>query len=124
MYYNTKYGGKRLTKKAEQYVYESRALINLAIEEQNWIRENKYTWLYIDLVFFMPDKRIRDSHNMLKLLLDVMQQPVYHNDYVAMPRIQSVEYDHKNPRVLIKISPQTKASRLKILKLIKTKTPQ
>lgn len=111
MYHNTKNGGKRLTKTAENYIRESRSLINLAIEEQHWLKQNKSTWYYIDLVFFMPDRRIRDSHNMLKLLLDVMQDIIFDNDYYAMPRIQAVEYDPCNPRVEVCISAQTNNSR-------------
>lgn len=118
MYFNTRNGGKRLTTKAENYIRKSRALINVAIEEQNWIKQSYSTWYYIDLVFFMPDRRIRDSHNMLKLLLDVMQDIVYDNDYYVCPRIQSVEYDKNNPRVEICITPQTNSTRVKALQLI------
>lgn len=111
MYYNTRGGGKRLTKQAEDYQRRSRALLNLAIEEQRWIKQQKSTWYYIDLVFYMPDRRVRDSHNMLKLLLDVMQGIVYDNDYYALPRIQSVEYDKENPRVEVLIAPQSHNNR-------------
>lgn len=117
MYYNTKGGGKRLTQKAEDYIRRSRGLINLAIEEQNWIKQRKSTWYYIDLIFFMPDRRIRDSHNMLKLLLDVMQGVVYENDYYVCPRIQAVEYDKLHPRVEVIIFPQTNSERNKGLQL-------
>lgn len=119
MYYNTRNGGKRLTSKAENYIRESRAIINVAIEEQNWIKQSNCTWFYADLVYFMPDRRIRDSHNMLKLLLDVMEKIVYHNDYYVMPRIQSVEYDNDNPRIEICIIPQTNSERTKALQLTK-----
>jgi len=113
MYIHLKRGGKKLTKQAEDYIRTSRAIINSEIEEQRWIKQNKATWYYIDLVFFMPDRRIRDSHNLLKLLLDVMQGPIYDNDYYALPRIQSVEYDNANPRIEICVVPQTVNAREK-----------
>lgn len=116
MYYNTRGGGKRLTNKAERYVRDARALINEAIEEQKWVMPNKYVWLYADMVFYFPDRRIRDSHNCLKLLLDTLQGKVFVDDYSALPRIQSVEYDKENPRVEIHITPQTANNRLKGLK--------
>lgn len=116
MYFNTRGGGRTLTRQAKNYIRDSRALINLAIDEQNWYQHEKDVWLYVDLVFYMPDRRVRDSHNMLKLLLDVMQGIVYENDYYAMPRIQSVEYDKHNPRVEILISAQTKRNRNKGVK--------
>ena len=117
MYFNKRNGAKQLTTKAQHYIRDSRALINLATEEQRWVKRGKSVWLYIDLVFFMPDRRIRDSHNMLKLLLDVMQGVVYDNDYYVLPRIQSVEYDKENPRVELCVSTQTKSEREKGLKV-------
>lgn len=119
MYVNTRGGGRELSKKAEVYVRQSRALINLAIEEQYWLMQARATWLYADMVFFMPDRKVRDSHNMLKLLMDVMQGTVYENDCFVMPRIQSVEYDKENPRVEVFISTQNKTSREKGLKMTK-----
>lgn len=117
MYIHLKRGGKKLTKQAEEYVLISRTYIKKAINNQQWIFQNKATWYYIDLVFFMPDRRIRDSHNMLKLLLDVMQGLVYKNDYYVLPRIQSVEYDKEEPRVEICVIPQTDNSRKKGIRL-------
>ena len=122
MYIPLRSGGKRLTNTAEKYIRDSRALINLAAEEQRWVKQNKATWYYIDLVFFMPDRRIRDSHNMLKLLLDVMQGVVYENDYYVCPRINSVEYDTENPRVEVLIKSQTAKDRERALEAMKDKT--
>lgn len=113
LHYNLRKGGKRLVPKAEIYTRNARALINEAIEDQNWTRTRKGIWLYIDLVFYFPDRRIRDSHNCLKLLLDVMETTVYENDYFVLPRIMSVEYDKENPRVEVKVHKQTKQLRLK-----------
>ncbi len=111
MYINLKGGGKILTKKAEQYVRESRALINLAIEEQRWTKDRDHVWYYADLVFFMPDRRIRDSHNTLKLLMDVMNGIVFKDDYYCMPRIQGVEFDNTNPRVEVRMIKQCQGDR-------------
>lgn len=108
MYFNTRRGGKRLTPKAEQYFREARALINAAIHDQLWIMSPKGVWLYVDLVFYFKDKKIRDSHNTLKLLMDVMQDVVFENDYYVMPRIMGVELDRDNPRVEVQVHPQTK----------------
>lgn len=117
MHVNTRNGGRRLTNRAQDYIRVSRALINLATEEQNWLKQKRHVWLYVDVVFFMPDRRVRDSHNMLKLFLDVMEGIVYENDYSVMPRIQSVEYDKENPRVEVYVSVQTNNNREKGLKM-------
>lgn len=111
MYIPKRNGAKVLNSRAKNYVKESRALINLSIDDQHWVKQEYAVWYYIDLVFYMPDRRIRDSHNMLKLLLDVMQDIIFHNDYFVMPRIQGVEYDVDNPRVDACITPQTETSR-------------
>lgn len=114
---NSMYTLKRqLTSKARTYQRKAIALINQYIDEQNWVMPQRETWLYIDMVFYMPDKIVRDSHNMLKLLLDVMQGTVYENDYFVLPRIQSVEYDKHNPRVELCVNVQTQNNRQKGLK--------
>lgn len=121
MYINVK-GGRKLTGKSEKYIKIAKAMINESIYDQRWVKENGSVWFYVDLVFYMPDRRIRDSHNMLKLLLDVMQDTIFHNDYYAMPRIQSVEYDPLNPRVECAISSQNGTSRIKGIELYNKKT--
>ena len=69
------------------------------------------------MVFYFGDRRIRDASNCLKILLDVMQDVVYDNDYYVMPRIQSVEYDNKNPRVEVCVVPQSKSARDKAMQM-------
>ncbi len=117
MYVNTKHGGKRLSTSAEDYIRIAKAKINLFVEEQHYKKQHRETWQYIDLIFFMPDRRIRDSHNMIKLLLDVLQGAVYENDYWVMPRIQGVEYDKDNPRIEATLAPQTETERTRGLKM-------
>lgn len=116
LYYNTR-GGKTLTANAKRFSRDAKALLNLYIEEQKWIMPSKQTWLYMDMVFYFPDRRRRDAHNCLKLLLDVLTGYVYEDDYTALPRIQSVEYDKHNPRVEIKVYAQTQNERNRGLKM-------
>lgn len=120
LHYNTRGGGRRLTAKAQNYTRDSRALIHAYVEKQRWAIPEKRVWLYVDMVFYFPDRRIRDASNCLKLLLDVMEGIVYHNDYIALPRIQSVEYDKLNPRVEVCISSQNDLARTKGLKTART----
>jgi crossover junction endodeoxyribonuclease RusA len=113
IYYNTRGGGRRLKASAERYIRDTRALTHMFVEDQGWEKKTDATWIYIDMVFYFPDKRIRDSHNCLKILLDAIEGIVFQNDYYIMPRIHSVEYDKQNPRVEMKIVDQTKAERLR-----------
>lgn len=116
MYYNTRGGGKRLTAVAEKYISTSRAYINAVIHDSGWRKEKKHVWFYLDIAVFMPDRRTRDSHNMLKLLLDMMEKITYQNDYYVMPNIILVEYDKENPRLDCILRPQTQKEREKYLK--------
>lgn len=116
IYYNTRGGGRRLTKKAENYIRDTRALTNQMMDEQLFYTLKKNIWIYIDMVFYFPDRRIRDSHNCLKILLDALEGLVYENDMNVLPRIQSVEYDKENPRVELVVSVQTKSQRKKAVK--------
>lgn len=117
IYYNTRGGGRRLTKKAEHYIRDVRALMNLAVEEQHWKVPEKYVWLYVDLVFYFPDRRRRDSHNCLKILMDAIEGIAFVDDYTALPRIHAVEYDKESPRVDLCISYQTESQRTKGVKM-------
>lgn len=116
IYYNTRGGGRRLKAGAERYIRDVRALCNLFVEEQGWEKKTDATWLYVDMVFYFPDLRTRDSHNCLKILLDAMESIVFQNDYFVLPRIMSVELCRNNPRVEIKVYDQTESERLKTIK--------
>jgi crossover junction endodeoxyribonuclease RusA len=115
---NSMYTMKRqYTAKARRWFSTARALINMAVEEQYWGIPAREEWLYVDLVFYMPDRKIRDSHNCLKILMDALQDSVFINDYFVLPRIQSVEYDKEHPRVEVLITHQTKNARERGLKM-------
>lgn len=119
MYYNTRGGGKRLTKKAEDYVAMATSRVKAQIEKQGWKLLDDNSWYYVDMVFYFPDKRIRDSHNTLKILFDILQGHIFVNDYFAMPNVLSVELDADNPRVEIIIHNQTVKERESALKRFK-----
>lgn len=73
---------------------------------KNWIQKSK--WLTADskvvvrLWYFYPDRRRRDAHNTLKLLLDALEKAgIYTDDKLALPQIIDFEIDRANPRVEI-----------------------
>lgn len=97
-------GPKRaMDAKARAWFTEARLLLCVQVREQRW-KMTSATWLYADMKFYMPDLRRRDSHNTIKILLDVMEGFVYENDFYVMPRIQLVGHDKENPRVEIEFS--------------------
>jgi crossover junction endodeoxyribonuclease RusA len=117
MYFTNRKGQKRLTSQAEKYSLVSRAKLREIVEDQRWTIRTGSEWIYVDMTYYFPDRRIRDASNCLKLLMDVMQGIVYANDFYALPRIQSVELDKQNPRVEIRISMQSEQERKKALLL-------
>lgn len=115
IYYNTRGGGKRLTALAERYMAQVKALARQAMENQDWQKTRKDEWVYMDLAFYFPDKRVRDSHNCLKILLDGLEGIVFSNDYSVMPIIKLVELDRANPRTVIRFRAQGEDERQKCL---------
>ncbi|MDD3957978.1 MAG: RusA family crossover junction endodeoxyribonuclease [Candidatus Izemoplasmatales bacterium] len=97
-------GPKRaMDAKARAWFTEAGLLTRKQCVDQGW-GMTKEAWLYADMKFYMPDLRRRDSHNTIKILLDVMEGFVYENDFYVMPRIQLVGHDKENPRVEIEFS--------------------
>ena len=102
-YTNAMYKGRRmrvLTTEAAKWEYDVTLLI------KSWIHQNK--WLTADskvivrLWYFYPDKRRRDAHNTLKLLLDVCEHAgIFIDDKLALPQIMDYEIDRQNPRTEI-----------------------
>lgn len=117
IHYTDRKGVRRLTSESEKYIRDVRALARMRAEEQGWEKVNDATWYYLDLMFYFPDKRIRDSHNCLKILLDALESVLFHNDYFVMPRIQVVELDVENPRLELTLHPQTISERSKCLQI-------
>lgn len=93
--------GKRLTKQAKEYILDAQNKCKKAMKEQKWKRDKEYVWFVMDLYFYFPDKRRRDSHNTLKLLTDSLEGLLFYDDYYLLPRIQHVCLDRDNPRLEI-----------------------
>lgn len=97
---------KRLTTKASQYIKTAQDVTKRAMKEQGWKKEREGVWFVMDLYFYFPDKRIRDSHNCIKLLTDCLEGLLFTNDYFILPRIQYVALDRENPRLEVVYYPQ------------------
>jgi len=53
------------------------------------------------LYFFFPNRRKKDTHNTLKVLMDSLEGILYEDDYWALPRIMDFDIDKNNPRLEI-----------------------
>lgn len=96
-------GQRALSKMAEAHRDKWR-LMALSWKNKNRYRIPAKTKVYIDLWFFFPDKRVRDTHNVPKLLLDALKGVVAEDDYYILLRIQDFEIDSKDPRIEIEVS--------------------
>lgn len=69
-----------------------------------WRKENNWSTasgkVIVRLWFFFPDKRRRDTHNGLKVLLDALEDGgIYEDDKLALPQVMDFQYDKSNPRI-------------------------
>lgn len=106
MYIHKRNGQKILTSTAKQYIKTIQDLCKKEIKKQNWKKDKESVWYVMDMYFYFQDKRKRDSHNCLKLLMDSLEGLLFTNDYFVLPRIQYVTLDRENPRVEIIFYPQ------------------
>lgn len=106
MYYNTKYGGKRLNARAQKFFDEQKKRTYAEMQKQGWKQEIGDVWFEVHCDFYMPDKRVRDTHNTFKLMLDILEGVLFKNDYFVKPHVDKVLLDKDNPRVVITIYPE------------------
>ena len=106
MYIHKRNGQKILTSTAKQYIKTIQDLCKKEIKKQSWKKDKESVWYVMDMYFYFQDKRKRDSHNCLKLLMDSLEGLLFTNDYFVLPRIQYVTLDRENPRVEIIFYPQ------------------
>jgi crossover junction endodeoxyribonuclease RusA len=103
MYVNAKIRGRNirvLRKHANDWFNEALEKTLEYIREENWEMKSQKTILEIYLYY--PNLKLRDSHNMLKILLDVLERGgIYSNDKYALPRIMDFVLDKSHPRIEI-----------------------
>jgi len=103
MYINAKIRGRNmriLNKYANDWYKESLEKTLVYMQESGWQTADEKTIL--ELYFFYPNSRLRDSHNTLKILLDLLERGgIYTNDKYALPRVMDFQLDKGNPRVEI-----------------------
>jgi crossover junction endodeoxyribonuclease RusA len=58
--------------------------------------------IIIELYYYFPDARRRDTHNTLKILCDVLEEAgLVTDDRYLLPRVMDYEIDRQNPRIEI-----------------------
>lgn len=105
IYVNTKYGGKKLKPAAEALFSKWQWLAKEWAMKNNWSFE-KTEKIVLEMTLYYPDHVKRDSHNVIKLLLDALQGILYDNDYYALPRIQNFHVLKEKNESRIEIVPK------------------
>ena len=98
---------KRLSTQARNYIKVAQDICKHAKRKQGWKDDKPHVWYVMDLFFYFPDKKRRDSHNCLKLLTDCLEGLIFQDDYYLLPRIQRVTLDRENPRLEVVFYPLT-----------------
>lgn len=93
-------GGRRLNEMAEEKLQEWRHLSEIWADGR-WECQKVGTKVIADMTFFLPDEKVRDTHNAKKLLLDALQGVIHINDMWILDRTIDFQFDPKFPRIEI-----------------------
>ena len=105
IYRNGRNGRKEYTAMANNKFDEWLNHVNAWADQNNW--EVKNEKIIMDILFIYPnDNRTRDSHNILKMLLDTLSPAIAKDDHLILPRIQDFRKAENNeePSLLIYFS--------------------
>ncbi len=96
-------GNKRiLSKEARLFMTEAALKAKIAARREGWKIANGRK-VVLQLYFFFPNKRKKDTHNTLKVLMDSFEGILYENDYWALPRVMDFDIDRENSRLDIEV---------------------
>lgn len=105
VYRKGRYAMKEYTSMASSKFEEWQSVIGGWAIEENW--EVKNEKIIMDIFLTYPnDNRIRDSHNILKMLIDTMSPSIAKSDHLILPRIQDFRkvQEGEDPSIFIYLS--------------------
>ena len=73
----------------------------------NWTPPTKDRKIILRMWVWFPDKRKRDSDNILKILQDSLTGIMWLDDRQVLPRVMDVGVDKENPRVELNVEVMT-----------------
>lgn len=94
-------GARRLHPAAEARLDGWAALTRHWAEANNWVRGEVGAKVVANMTFFLPDDKIRDTHNAKKLLLDSFEGIIHENDMWILDRTEDFHFDELFPRIEI-----------------------
>lgn len=93
-------GGRRLNDMAEAKLQEWKIYAEKWAAAQ-WTCQKVGTKVVAEMTFFLPDEKIRDTHNAKKLLLDALEGVIHENDMWILDRTIDFHIDPRFPRIEI-----------------------
>ncbi|MGF0347746.1 RusA family crossover junction endodeoxyribonuclease [Rhodococcus sp. IEGM1300] len=96
-------GGKQLTEMAKDQLVIWNTIADIEWGGAGYEVPIDKELVYIDAYFILPDKKIRDVSNVLKLLMDALEGVVYKNDYYALPRIMDMRVIEGDARCYLEV---------------------
>ena len=103
--YMFKKGRRFMTKAGQEYMKKVFQITEHTMGIQNYIPEQEGVWQVCELTFYFPDKRVRDCHNMHKLVMDALEGVAFPNDRWILVRDMHVGLDKEFPRIEVKLYP-------------------
>lgn len=95
------------TSEAVKYQKEFTKYVKEQVKFQKWQKsDNKFQHYYMDCHFYFP-RTDMDANNYFKCMADAItdSECVWIDDVQLCERVQSINYDSKNPRIEIEIKP-------------------
>ncbi|MBA4293758.1 RusA family crossover junction endodeoxyribonuclease [bacterium] len=96
-------GGQQLTDMAKNHLLDWREMAQISWAEAGKNEPIKKKLVYVDAYFILPNNKVRDVSNVLKLLMDALEGVVYENDYYALPRIMDMRVVKDKARCYLEI---------------------
>lgn len=98
-------GRRFMTKEALAFLQVAGQIVEREKMKQNYKMESKGVWLIVEITYYFPDRRVRDGHNMHKVLADALNGCAYVDDQFILIRDMEILYDKNNPRLEVVIYP-------------------
>jgi crossover junction endodeoxyribonuclease RusA len=85
------------------YLQEARWRIKAWMPQAHWIFPDPHTKVVLAFWVYWPDRRVRDTGNLIKVLGDACQGVLLPNDRMLLPRPMDFTVDRHHPRLACRV---------------------
>ena len=98
-------GGNRLSPMAEKKLQEWKDIALVWQMRVGWRKREEPEKVIVQMTFYFPDYKARDTHNAKKLLMDALEGVIHVNDMFMIDRTIDFGVDAEYPRIEIEVKP-------------------